>query len=211
MARGAEIFAERWTPIIVRNLLLGCRTFGEICTGAPGIPRSVLSQRLRSLEKVGVVRRVRGGYTLTQAGEELAAVCHELGVWGARWLELAPEHLDPHLALWFWARLVDRDALPPERTVVRFDLTDGSSPDRYWVILERHHTEVCVTSPGADDLVVTTDAEWLIRWHSGRISLAQARRSGVFRLEGPPSLVRAFGRWGGLSPFAAVAPAGRGS
>lgn len=212
IARGAEIFAERWTPIIIRNLLVGCETFGQILAGAPGVPRSVLSQRLRSLEQTGVVdrRRVdrRTTYRLTAAGEELAEVCHALGVWGARWLETAPGDLDAHLALWFWSRLVDRERLPRHRVVVRFDLTDGSRPGRFWVVLDRTGNEVCVKPPGPDDdLVITTDTRSLIAWHSGRISLSEVRRSGQMRVDGPPELVRAFPRWGGLSPFAHVAPA----
>jgi DNA-binding HxlR family transcriptional regulator len=211
IARGAEIFAERWTPIIVRNLLTSCHTFGEIQDGAPRIPRSVLSQRLRLLERHGVVERRPGGrrgtYHLTDSGQELAAVCHALGVWGARWLETSPDHLDPHLALWFWIRHLDRRALPDRRVVVRFDLTDGSRPDRYWAVLTRREPELCVHPPGfADDLVITTDTAWVIRWHTGAVSLADAQRSGGFRMAGPRHLVLAFGRWGGLSPFADVRP-----
>jgi DNA-binding HxlR family transcriptional regulator len=212
IARGAEIFAERWTPIIIRNLLAGCHTFGLLQQGAPGIPRSVLSQRLRALERVGVLRRrttgARATYHLTECGRELAAVCHALGVWGARWLETGPEHLDAHLALWFWSRSVDREALPERRVVVRFDLTDDSRPDRYWVLLSPTGTEVCVQAPGfAEDLIVTTDTGTLVAWHSGRLSLAVARRAELMRIDGMPALVRAFGRWGGLSPFAGVPPA----
>jgi DNA-binding HxlR family transcriptional regulator len=55
IARGAEIFAERWTPLIVRNVYLGCGTFGEILDGAPGLSRTLLSQRLKQLELLGVV------------------------------------------------------------------------------------------------------------------------------------------------------------
>lgn len=212
IARGAEIFAERWTPIIVRNLLVGCETFNQILEGAPGLPRSVLSQRLRLLEQTAVIAK-RGSarrvtYHLTPAGEELAAVCHALGVWGARWLETAPGDLDAHLALWFWSRLVDRDRLPPNRVIIRFDLIDGSRPSRFWVLLARTATEVCAKPPAADDdLVITTDTTTLIGWHSGRISFASARRSGALTVAGSHALIRALPTWGGLSPFANVRPA----
>jgi DNA-binding HxlR family transcriptional regulator len=210
VARGAEIFAERWTPIVVRNLLVGCETFGEVLQGAPGMPRSLLSQRLRLLERHGVVdRRTLGRrvtYHLTDCGRELAEVCYALGVWGSRWLEAAPSHLDPYLALWYFSRLVDRTVLPQRRVVVRFDLTDNSRPNRYWVLLARQECEVCVQHPGIDDdLIVTTDSRWLVRWHTGAVSLASARRAGGIRIDGPRTLVRAFGSWGGLSPFAGIA------
>src|SRR5919201_5041023 len=100
IARGAEILATRWTPIIIRNMLVGCRTFTQIREGAPGIPRALLSERLRQLEHYGVIAREpnpRGRgyvYELTEAGQELQGVCDGLGFWGARWLELGPAHLD---------------------------------------------------------------------------------------------------------------------
>src|SRR5215213_3202585 len=55
IARGSEILAERWTPIILRNLLLGCWTFNEIAAGAPGLSRALLARRLRELERAGVL------------------------------------------------------------------------------------------------------------------------------------------------------------
>jgi DNA-binding HxlR family transcriptional regulator len=100
IARGAEIFAERWTPLIIRNLYLGCGSFSEILEGAPGLSRTLLSQRLRQLERLGVVESAPkpGGrghhYELTAAGHDLFKVCQSLGEWGARWLEIAPENLD---------------------------------------------------------------------------------------------------------------------
>jgi DNA-binding HxlR family transcriptional regulator len=101
----AEIFATRWTPLIIRNLLLGCRTFRELQDAAPGIPRSLLTERLHQLERLEIVARrpnpSRRGwiYELTDAGQELAPVCHTLGTWGARWLEAAPHHLDAAVLL----------------------------------------------------------------------------------------------------------------
>jgi DNA-binding HxlR family transcriptional regulator len=212
IARAAEVFAERWTPLVLRNMLVGCETFGQILAGLPGAPRSVLSQRLRALERTGVVERRAAGrrvtYHLTDSGRELTEVCYALGVWGTRWLEYVPSPLDAYLALWYFARLVDRTALPEHRVTVRFDLTDASRPNRYWVLLERSAAEVCATPPGfADDLIVTTDAAWLVKWHTGRVSLGAAQRAGGMRFEGPRALVRQFGRWGGLSPYAGMGPA----
>jgi DNA-binding HxlR family transcriptional regulator len=94
IARGAEIFAERWTPLIIRNLHLGCETFGEILEGAPGLSRTVLTQRLKQLERLGIVESApkaqgRGHrYQLTSSGHDLFRVCETLGEWGARWLDI---------------------------------------------------------------------------------------------------------------------------
>src|SRR6266487_279678 len=93
VARTSELFAERWTPIIIRNLLTGCRTFNEIRQGAPGIPTALLAQRLDTLERCRIVERIpapsgRGAtYELTEMGRELRTVTEAMGQWGARWLE----------------------------------------------------------------------------------------------------------------------------
>src|SRR5262249_20914124 len=170
IARGAEIFATRWTPIIVRNMLVGCRTFGEILDGAPGISRALLSERLRQLEHYGILTRSpnpagRGYlYDLTDAGLELQAVTDALGSWGARWVELAPDHLDAAMVLWSMCRCMPRDELPDPRVVVRFELADGDLK-RLWVVAQKPEPEVCVKPPGFDeDLIVKTDSASLAKW-----------------------------------------------
>jgi DNA-binding HxlR family transcriptional regulator len=212
IARGAEIFAERWTPLIIRNLYLGCRTFTEILDGAPGMSKTLLTERLRALERWEVVarhQRPRGrGFTyhLTPAGIELVEVCMALGRWGARWLEVAPQHLGPHVVLWTMARLADRASLPQQRLVVRFDVTHELRQTSYWLMLEPAHAEVCVTHPGhPEDLVVTTTSEWLAKWHMGWISLPAAQRRRVINVAGPPRLTRTLASLG-RSTFSAISP-----
>ena len=115
--------------MIIRNLYLGCGNFTEILEGAPGLSRTLLSQRLKQLERLGVVESApkpdrRGHhYKLTSAGHDLFTVCQSLGAWGARWLEIAPENLDPFVALWSMCNALRRDRLPDRRVVIRFDFT----------------------------------------------------------------------------------------
>ncbi|HEX2087713.1 MAG TPA: helix-turn-helix domain-containing protein [Solirubrobacteraceae bacterium] len=213
ITRASEIIATRWTPLIVRNLLLGCSTFSEIHEGAPGMPRSLLAQRLQQLEHAGVVARRpkpkgRGSlYELTPAGRELEAVCDALGTWGSRWLDSAPAEVDPGVLLWAICKSMDPDRLPEERVVVRVSFRDA--PDhRFWLLVQRPRPEVCRRPPGFDeDLVVTSDTKWLARWHMGRLALGQAMHAGLITVAGPRSLVREFARWGGTTPFANVAAA----
>jgi DNA-binding HxlR family transcriptional regulator len=193
IARGAEIFAERWTPLIIRNLHLGCGSFSEILEGAPGLSRTLLSQRLKQLERLGVVESApkpdgRGHhYELTSAGHDLFAVCQSLGEWGARWLEIAPENLDPFVALWSMCNALQRDRL-----------------------IERGDTEICKTYPGFDeDLYITAEAEAFVKWHAGQLSWTQATRAGRIRLDGSPPLVRAFPTWNARSMFAHIRPVSR--
>jgi DNA-binding HxlR family transcriptional regulator len=213
IARGAEIFAERWTPLIIRNLYMGCRTFTEILEGAPGMSKTLLTERLRAMERYEVIERRqrpngRGHtYHLTESGIGLVDVCFALGNWGARWLEVAPEHLGPHVVLWSMARLADLSTLPQARLVVRFDLTDQARQNRYWLLLETAHAEVCLIYPGhPEDLIVTTTSEWLAKWHMGWISLRAAQGREVITVAGPPRLARVLGTLG-RSKFAGVKPA----
>ena len=210
ISRAAEIFAERWTPLIIRNMFMGCETFTQIRDGAPGLPKAVLERRLAMLEFEGVVTSrpaVRGRgrtYHLTAMGGELVDVCFALGNWGERWLEVGPEHLDARVVLWSMAHLVDRSKLPEPRIVVRFDITDGQPDACIWIVLERESVEVCTRDPGFDErMVVTASARALAAWHMGRISMTDARASGLIDVLGPPKLARALGSWG-ISPFAGV-------
>ena len=216
IARGAEIFAERWTPLIIRNLQLGCGSFNEILAGAPGLSRTLLSQRLKQLQRVGIVESApksdgRGHhYMLTSAGQELFKVCQLLGEWGARWLEIAPENLDPFVALWSMCNALRRDRLPDRRVVIRFDFTGRPRPQRYWLLIEFGDTEICKTYPGfEEDLCIRAEAEAFVKWHAGQLTWAQATREGRINLEGPSWLVRAFPAWNARSMFAHITPVSR--
>jgi DNA-binding HxlR family transcriptional regulator len=227
IARGAEIFAERWTPLIIRNLYLGCGSFSEILEGAPGLSRTLLSQRLQQLERLGVVESTLkpGGrghlYALTSSGHDLFKVCQSLGEWGARWLEIAPANLDPFVALWSMCNALRRDRLPDRRVVIRFDFlacpsasregeTGRAHAERYWLLIERGDTEICKTCPGVDeDLYITADAEAFVKWHAGQLPWAHATREGRIQLDGLPSLVKAFPTWNARSMFAHIRPVSR--
>src|SRR5438445_3119964 len=143
VSRGAEIFAERWTPLILRELLNGSDRFSEIQLGLPRISRNLLTQRISALSSAGVIERrplERGrgfSYFLTSAGEELRPVVEALGAWGYRWggADLPPAQLDPVILMWFIRRRVQVQALRRARTVVRFDFRRPPA-----VVLVAHRT-----------------------------------------------------------------------
>lgn len=204
VARASEILGERWTPIILRNLLNGARTYSAIASDAPGISRTLLSSRLRQLHRTGLLSITpnpagRGScYAPTDAGLAMGAVLESMGRWADRWLELGPEHVDPGMLLTTWQRhsLAD-DLLPRRRVVVRFDFPDQPAKvAQLWFIFDRRRSEVCRTWPGfEEDAVVTADATTLTEWHLGRVEWADAIRSGRIEVSGPPALVRKIPSW----------------
>ncbi len=204
ISRASEILAERWTMLVVRNLLLGCTTFNDIARGVPGMSRTLLTERLRTLEDVGVVRTApkqgrRGRtYELTDAGLALWDVIGPLAAWGQRWLEMQPEHTDPSFVLWAWVHVhLCRDKLPERRVVVQFEFPDQPPTyRRFWMLVEGGGAELCYSHPGFETTVeVTARNEAFTRWHVGAIEWRDAVRAGDIRIDGPRALCRALPTW----------------
>lgn len=210
VARASEIFADRWTPLIVRELLAGSRHFNELMRGLPGISRSLLVSRLRMLEDSAVLERRQGRrsatseYLLTEAGLDLKPVIDALGAWGVRWAfgEPKPEELDPALLLWRMHRRIHLHLLPPARTVVEFDLV-GRRGRRLWLVMDRREVSLCLKPPGfPSDLIVRAEVALLYRVWLAQIDYAVALRGGALSIEGPRALACALPRWLMWSPMA---------
>lgn len=204
VARGAEVFAERWTPIIMRNILYGCHTFNSIADGAPGLSRSLLTKRLKELERAGVIEIVPktdghgSQYVPTEAGQALEPVLNALGVWGEVWMEVRPAHSEPGVILWSWCQVyLARDRLPDQRVVVRFEFEYAGRPDTSWLLVEHGDAELCATDPGyGDDLVVkVNDTLAFAKWHLGHIEWSDAIRGGGITVKGPAGLRRELPNW----------------
>jgi len=215
MAMAVEILGDRWTLLIVRDMLRGNHRFNDLARGLPGISRALLSQRLRQLERQGIIERRAGDgersseYHLTAAGNDLQPLAAAFIAWGTRWAfdEPQPVHLDPVLLLWWIRGVVQRDRLPPQRVVVQFDFR-GAHELTMWLVLERHDVSVCLTHPGFDvDLLLTADLATLYRVWGRRETFAGALRSGLVSLDGPPGLVRGFSGWLGWEARAEAVPA----
>lgn len=209
VAKAVEVLADRWTPLIVRELLAGARRFNEIDRGLPGISRPLLAQRLRRLTRFGVVRRRTSldghpEYHLTPAGIQLKEVIDSLGNWGARWILADPSsiELDPALLLWRMRRRIDVAQLPLSRFVVEF-VFHGAQRQHAWLVLEPDGVSVCLIDPGFDtNVLVTADVAAFYKVWLGRMALTEALRDGAVELDGVPALVRAFTRALLYSPFA---------
>ncbi|MGY4682019.1 winged helix-turn-helix transcriptional regulator [Micromonospora aurantiaca (nom. illeg.)] len=211
VAKAMELLDERWTLLVVRELVSGSERFNELRRGLPRMSPTLLSRRLHQLVRAGVVeRRVDGAdvrYVPTAAGRELRLVVEALGAWGVRWIgELGDADLDPKLLLWDMHRHVDHDAVPPGRTVVRFRFRDVPTTQRdWWMVIAAGEADVCDSDPGHDVTVtVTADLRALVQVWMGDLEWAAALRGGAVEVTGPEALRRAAPGWFTLSPFAAV-------
>lgn len=211
-----EVFAERWTPIILRELFAGAQQFNEIHRGIPLISRPLLASRLRRLEAAGVITREplsagRGHrYCLTEAGKEFHPVIEGLGTWGQRWTVRVDRHnLDPGFLMWNMRRRIAVDRLPPRRVVVRFKFSGVApkyrGPRIFWLMLERTQTELCIEDPGFEaDLYVEADLAAMAKVWLGDVPFESVVRSKEVRLVGSRELVKMFPSWLQLSHFAGV-------
>lgn len=206
IARGSAVLAERWTPIIMRNLLLGCRTFNEIAAGAPGLSRALLTRRLHELAKAGLLHirpkpAGRGSiYEPTPAGRELWPVLQALSAWAQEWMDVTAEHADPDVVLWSWCQsFLRHDLLPDRRVVVRFEFPRTHRPPRLWLLVERRDAEICGFDPGfGEDMTVgVLDPLAFARWHLGLVEWDAALKSGAIHVDGPRELRRQLPTWNG--------------
>ena len=212
LALATEVLAERWTLLVLRELGLGARHFNDIHRGVPRMSPTLLTRRLRTLERIEIIERVPVGrrveYRLTDAGQALMPAIESLAVWSKSWLPatLSDERADPDLILWDIHRRMNTDLLPTGRTVIRFVLVDLPEARRHrWLVCERSGVDVCVNDPGFDhDLDVESDSRTLTWVWYGDVPLADAIDDGRIALHGPTDLCSAFPTWLQLNLLAAV-------
>ncbi len=203
ITRALDLLGERWTLLIVRDLLVGTTRFNDLARGLPGLSRSLLSLRLRQLERAGVVERANGEYLLTAAGRELEPIVFGLGVWGARWSfgDPRPDELDAELLVWWMHTRLDASGFPGRRQVFRVRFTDDARP--FWIVVEAGGPSVCHVDPGFEtDVTITSDVASLYQVWLGRLPLEDAVRSGRVSFTGPVALTRRMPAVLRLSPVA---------
>jgi DNA-binding HxlR family transcriptional regulator len=213
VALASEVLAERWTLLVVRELLAGARRFNEIRRGVPRISGTLLKQRLQTLEDAHVVERYDSGdgrasdYRLTPAGEALRPVVTSIGQWGQRWArDIRPEDLDPGWLVWSMHRRLNTSAMPAGRTVIEIEFVDTpANQRRFWLVHCDGQVDVCLKDPGYDiALRVATKVRILAEVWRGIRSLNDELRAGGIHLEGSPGNRSAFPQWLLLSAYAPI-------
>lgn len=214
VSRAAEIVAERWTPLIIRELHLGSTRFNDLQRGVPRMSSALLSKRLKELEYAGIVERRPAAtgrgleYHLTAAGRELTPIIVGMGHWAQRWVRddlTRDENLDPDLLMWDIHRGVAADRIPVERRyVTQFQLSGVPvSRRRYWLVFNGGDVDVCMKDPGFDvDLAISVHVKTLVEIWLGHVPIREAIRMGHLTFDGAREDIKAFPEWFALSPMA---------
>lgn len=218
LAHAAQLLCERWTLLVVRELIAGSTRFNELQRGVPLMSPSLLSRRLRQLEDAGVVQRRRdadagaGTYELTEAGRELRPIVEQFGAWGQRWVRtrLEDTDLDAGLLMWDMRRTVDAGQFPARRVVVKFSYPDAPRGARdWWLVCEAGETDLCLQDPGYDiDLFIRSPLRTMCALWTCQLAFSEARRRGGLELLGDRELERRVPDWLGASRLAKLGAGG---
>ncbi|MGH9081892.1 MAG: winged helix-turn-helix transcriptional regulator [Acidimicrobiales bacterium] len=212
VSKAAEVICQRWTLLILRELLVGSTRFNEIRRGIPTCSPALLSKRLKELERAGIIDREASSCRLTEAGRELLPIVLGLGEWGQRWVrtDFRPEELDPGLLLWDVRRNLIAGGLGEQRATIEFIFPALPTKQRfYWLVVDAHEVDLCLTDPGWEvDVILEADLRALTEIWMGDAAFADALVDGRIVLRGPTRLTRRIPAWFGQHPqFAKVRPA----
>ena len=215
VAKASELLAERWTLLILRELLLGSHRFGELQRALSRISPSLLTKRLKQLESAGIIiRKAQAGrkgldYFLTAAGKELAPIIEHLAIWGMRWArgQLSDDELDVEFLMWDIQRRLDTDMLPDGETVLCFIFDDLVSFKNWWLIVRNREVDVCTENPGKDvDLYINTTLRNLVEIWEGDIEIKAAQKQKLIKTQGNKRLANTMSDWLGICLYADIRP-----
>ena len=212
IAMAAEIFCSRWTPLVLREMMCGSTRFNDIRRGLPRISPTLLSKRLKELEKAGLIEEHKSPqkhgateYRLTMAGQDLREVVMSLGMWGHRWIEssVSLKNLDPSLLMWDMRRHLVPSRLPRQRCTVKFVFPELSGRKTWWIVIDNNKVDICLVDPGYEvDLHVRSSLRSMTSVWMGITTLKSEIDAGNVEISGEKTIERSMHEWLGLSPFA---------
>jgi DNA-binding HxlR family transcriptional regulator len=211
IAKAAEVLGERWTLLIVRELLLGSTRFNELQRALPQMSPSLLTTRLEELQEADLIVKQKAHgqrfstYHLTPDGRELSGVVEALATWGMRSVRsgIDKSDLDAEFLMWDIRRRIDTDELPNQHSVLRFHFPDQKKLRDWWLIVDGAEVDLCTKEPRRDaDLNVIGDLRTLVDVWMGNLSISAARNSQRLKLIGSSAVSRRFSKWFTLSAMA---------
>jgi DNA-binding HxlR family transcriptional regulator len=203
LAQAAQLLCERWTLLVVREMVAGSTRFNELRKGVPQMSPTLLSTRLKQLIECGVVARSGSQgkyvYELTKAGQELQPIVLLLGAWGHRWAPstLAPKDLDAGLLMWDMRRSVNPAAFPDDKVVVQFEYPDAPKGARdWWLVSEHREVELCLSDPSIDvDIHIQSSLATMTAVWTCQMRFADAVKKGAIKVLGDAKLAKKLTEW----------------
>jgi len=216
VAKATEIVGERWTLLILRELMLGTCRFNDFQRALSRISPTLLNQRLKMLEERGILvrKKVSGRrgyeYRLTPSGRELAPLVETLAVWGMRWArgQMTDEELDVEFLMWELQRRLQTEQLPDGETVICFSFSELQKFNDWWLVVYDDQVDLCTQDPGKEvDIYISSTVRTLAEVWKGDRDLRRALRGGLIKAHGQRTLERSLPDWLGLCIYKDVAPA----
>lgn len=215
VAKATEVLGERWTLLLIRELLCGSTRFSELQRGLAKMSPSLLTKRLKELEQSGLVNKSKISgqkgyeYHLTKAGQELGPLVMEIAKWGMKWVtdKLSDDELDIELLMWDIHRNIDTAKLKQNRAVIKFFISDGEALKDWWILIDDTNVDICNENPGHEpDLYVTAEARLLTDLWMGDLTWSQAQKSGSLSALGSQQLRDSMDDWLGANSLAELKP-----
>ena len=215
VAKATELIGERWTILIIRELVLGTHRFSDFQRALSRISPALLTKRLKDLEKAGIViRKAQQGrrgyqYYLTPAGRQLSPIIEHLATWGMRWArgQLTEEELDVEFLMWEVQRRLDTTALPDGETVLCFIFEELTQFKSWWIVVSDNEVDLCTKNPGKDvDLYISSTVRSMVEIWEGDLELHSALRKQLIKTNGNRRLMKTLPEWFGICLYADVRP-----
>lgn len=216
ISKAAEVLGDKWTLLIIREIMMGGNRFNVLQRGLNSISPTVLTKRLNDLCDEGIVikKKIQGQkgfeYYLTECGRELFPMLEQMGKWGMRWARggMPDEDLDVELLMLYMERSVNPVKLFESETVVHFHFNDISEFNNWWLVVKDNEVDACITNPGKDvDVHIHTDLRTMIAAWMGDTSYKKAEAEGRMKLMGNKALTQSLSSWIKDATFAGIPPA----
>ena len=216
VSKTAELLGERWTLLIIRELVLGTTRFNDFQRALSQISPTLRTKRLNQLQEAGLVVRKtipdqrRIEYHPTAASKELKPIILGLGEWGMRWArgQMNDDELDVEMLMYDLQRRIDAAQLPGGRTVIKFLFRGLPKFGHWWIVIEPDGTRVlCVHNPRVPvDIELITDLRTMSHVWAGDVHIRMAKDTGRLELKGNPILIRTISSWLRPGAFAHIRP-----
>ena len=210
------MIGDKWTLLIVRELLSGSTRFNELQRGLGNISPTLLTKRLNAMNATGLLlkKRIPGqrGYEYfpTKACEELFPVIEQIGIWGMHWArsQLSEEDFDLELLMLYLEKSIQPEQLVGKQTVIKFNFKDVDKFNEWWIVVNGNNVDVCVHDPRREiDIYFNVGVRTMCELWMGDITYKKAMQAGKLEMLGSKLLIQNVEEWLKPSIFAGVQPA----